>query len=357
MQTFRSWFKKSLLKLVAFGLLYSSVLRLMNPFINIFQLQKNPEGAPAFPFIQKRRSRNFQILSYHRVNNDRDPFFRAVSVDVFEKQMEYLVSHFHVCSLEEAVERMKSKDIPDNTIVITLDDGYKDNYLNAFPIFKKLSMPATIFLATDSIGSGRILWHDRVFSAFRQTKEHFLAWYESNSKGYPLRTLQEKLFAQKEVLKFLRSLDDDKRLFWIDHLVEKLKVEDRKEVPDLMLTWDEVKLMHNYGISFGSHTVTHPILSRLSVDKAQEEIEKSKKSIEEKLGAPVKTFAYPNGSKEDFNRVTKNLLKEAGYICAVTTVFGTNESDQDLFELRREWIWGDYLPGFAMRLNWYKFCC
>lgn len=348
--------KKSLSKIIASFCFYLPILKLTNRFINIFQPKKNTEGVLTFPFVKKRRSRNFQILTYHRVNDDYDPFFGAVPISVFEKQMDYVASNFHVCSLEDAIEMTRRKELPDNVIVVTFDDGYKDNYLNAFPILKKFSVPATIFLATDVISSGRVLWHDQVFSAFRETQELFLAGYGTLSIEYPLKTLNEKLTAQKEVLQFLRSLDEKERSFWIDRLIEKLKVDNRKERPDLMLTWEEVKIMYQNGISFGSHTVTHPILPRLTLDRIREEIYKSKEIIEEKLGVPIKTFAYPNGRKEDFNESIKNILKEAGYLCAVTTIFGVNENGQDLFELKRGGPWEAHLPTFAMKLNWYKFC-
>jgi peptidoglycan/xylan/chitin deacetylase (PgdA/CDA1 family) len=123
-----------------------------------------------------------------------------------------------------------------------------------------------------------------------------------------------------------------------------------------MLTWDDVKLMHRHGISFGSHSVTHPILSRLTFGKARSEIQDSKRAIEEKLSSPVKTFAYPGGKKEDFNEATKAALIEAGYVCALTAIFGTNGVDQDRMELRRGTPWEEYLPTFATKLYWYRFC-
>jgi peptidoglycan/xylan/chitin deacetylase (PgdA/CDA1 family) len=112
--------------------------------------------------------------------------------------------------------------------------------------------------------------------------------------------------------------------------------------------------MHQHSISFGSHTVTHPILSNLPVDKVKEEICESQKTIARQLGVLPTLFAYPNGSQEDFTPITKQILQDAGYMCAVTTVFGTNETDQDLFELRRGGPWEAHLPTFAAKLNWYK---
>ena len=248
------------------------------------------------------------------------------------------------------MNRMVSEDVPDNTVVITFDDGYRDNYLNAFPILKDLSIPATIFLATDAIGSQRMLWHDRVFSAFRKTSVGVLDGIGNRSQRYPLSTVDEKLFAQREFLKFIWTLNDQERLSWIDFLVERLEVRDRRQEPGLMLSWEEIRLMHQNEISFGSHTVTHPISSKLSLDRAQNNIQNSKAMIEKTLRTPIRTFAYPNGSQDDFDESTKRLLKEAGYLCAVTTKFGVNESDQDLFDLRRATPWDQDVYAFGLKM-------
>jgi peptidoglycan/xylan/chitin deacetylase (PgdA/CDA1 family) len=349
-------YKRSIFNAIARVLFYTGVLNLFNRFANKFEYNKNEEGKLGFPFVKRRKAGNVQILVYHRVNDDSDAFFPGTPIEVFKNQMEYLAENFNICSLDSAVEKMVSKDVPDNTVVITFDDGYRDNYLNAFPTLKNLSIPATIFLATDAIGSKRVLWHDRVFSAFRETRVPVLRGLGNDSRTYHLKSVEEKRFAQAEVLKFIRSLDDQERSRWIDFLVEKLEVVDCREVPGLMLSWEEIRVMHENGISFGSHTITHPILSRLSLDRAQEEIQKSKAIIEERLRNPIRTFAYPNGSGNDFNESTKSILKEAGYVCAVTTKFGANESDHDLFDLRRATPWDQDLCSFGLRLNYYKLC-
>jgi peptidoglycan/xylan/chitin deacetylase (PgdA/CDA1 family) len=170
-----------------------------------------------------------------------------------------------------------------------------------------------------------------------------------------MTTIEEKLLAQRRVLNFLWSLSDIERSAWIERLMDRLETEDRPEEPDLMLTWPDVRHMHCMGITFGSHTVTHPILSRLSIDRAREEIEVSKRVIEEKLKAPISVFAYPNGRRDDFDEISKGLLVEAGYVCAVTTILGTNQPGQDLYELRRGGPWQQYLPAFATQLSWQRF--
>jgi peptidoglycan/xylan/chitin deacetylase (PgdA/CDA1 family) len=121
-----------------------------------------------------------------------------------------------------------------------------------------------------------------------------------------------------------------------------------------MLSWKEVREMHAHGIRFGSHTMSHPVLSTLSPERMRAEISGSKKIIEDQLGATVSVFAYPNGTMADFTQVTKDILRECGYHCAVTTIFGANAEDQDLYELRRGGPWEAHLPTCAVKLGWYK---
>jgi peptidoglycan/xylan/chitin deacetylase (PgdA/CDA1 family) len=289
------------------------------------------------------------------VNDDRDAFFAATPVEVFARQMEYLAQNCNVCTLETAVEGIKRGNLPENAVVVTFDDGYQDNFVNAYPILKKYSIPATIFLATEAIGTNQLLWHDRVFSAFRATQKSFLDGVGEERGGYPLRTLDEKLVAQGKVLRFLWSMDHKQRLSWVERLLQKLGVAEEVGSSRLMLTWDEVKTMQRNGISFGSHTISHPILSRMPAATAKEEIYASKRAIEDILGSPATAFAYPVGRREDFNQSIKMMVKDAGYLCALTTIFGTNDMRQDLYELKRGNPWEADIPSFAVKLSWYKF--
>jgi peptidoglycan/xylan/chitin deacetylase (PgdA/CDA1 family) len=351
MSSFRSRCKEAAVKAAAAGLSHARLVKIINWFVNRFQRK---EGAPRFPFIVRRKSGNVQILFYHRVNDDGDPFFPGVPVEIFAGQMRYLAANFHVCSLEDAIERMKANDLPENAAVITFDDGYRDNYVNAFPVLRELSLPATIFIATEAIGSGKLLWHDRVFAGFRETRSAFLRNF-NGCESLSLRSLGEKLAAQKKVLHFLWAHTDAERELWIGRLLERLEVPDRREESGVMLSWDDVIALHRGGISFGSHTVSHPILSKLPEQRIKREIADSKREIERHLNIKVDSFAYPVGRSQDFSALTKSLLKETGYRCALTTVFGTNSDGQDPFELRRMMPWHEDPYTFGLRLRYYKF--
>jgi peptidoglycan/xylan/chitin deacetylase (PgdA/CDA1 family) len=112
--------------------------------------------------------------------------------------------------------------------------------------------------------------------------------------------------------------------------------------------------MHRGGIHFGSHTATHPILSRVDRAQARREIVESKQRIEEQLGVPVEGFAYPNGTRADFLPETKSLLREVGYSYAVTTIPGANEPGSDAFELHRATPWDEDIFAFGVRLLYNK---
>jgi peptidoglycan/xylan/chitin deacetylase (PgdA/CDA1 family) len=332
----------------------AGALALCRPFLNRARLRVGPGGRPQFPFIRFSRARNAQILIYHRVNDERDPYFPGTPTTVFERQMEYVSSRFHVLSLAELLGGLSRGALPDNAVAVTLDDGYRDNYLNAFPILQRYSIPATIFLATSAIGTTRQLWHDDVFSAFRETTEPALEAFGRAKIRGSLAAIPDRLQVQRDVLAYIRSMNDPDRIAAVSLLREQLRVGPARETPGLMLSWEEAAVMSRAGIDFGSHTVTHPILSRTDEAHARHEISESKRAIEERLGVRVEGFAYPNGGRADFLPETKALLREFGYTYAVTTIPGSNEPDADVYELRRATPWDEDIFAFGVRLHYNK---
>lgn len=342
------------IRLVSTGLYVSGALAVLRWCAKSIMPVQDQWQRAAFPFIKMRKTANLQILTYHRVNDEHDFLFPATPIRVFEEQMLHISKRYHVCALEEAVERFQKKDLPPNAVAITFDDGYRDNFLHAFPVVRNLSLPMTIFLATDAIGTGRTLWHDRVFSAFRETKASNLTGFDPSIVGVPLGSLPQRQLAMEKVLAILRRLDEAERNQRISVLCHCLAVEERRVDPDLMLTWDDVKLMSRDHVSFGSHTASHPILARISEEETEAQLVRSCEAIRQHLGRRPMTFAYPNGTKTDFSEVTKQALKRLGFTCAVTTEFGINELGADMFELKRGRPWEDHLPTFAFKLSWHR---
>jgi peptidoglycan/xylan/chitin deacetylase (PgdA/CDA1 family) len=319
-----------------------------------FVLQRGETGAAVVPFVGKRRGGALQILIYHHINDEQDPLFPATPIPVFERQMAHVARHYHVLSLDDAVQRLRQCDLPPNALVVTFDDGYRDNFLHAWPILRAKGLCATFFIATGVIGTGIALWHDRVFAAFRQTQEKLLVWGESNVREWPLATLELKIAAQMEVLKTLWTMPPHERDCAIASLVGRLKI-DEQENGSLMMSWNDIRAMAREGASFGAHTVTHPILSRMPYAAAVEEIIQSKNVLEAELGTVVHSFAYPVGRAQDFTENLRRGMSEMGFQCALTTVAGTNEVGQDLFAMKRATPWEPDIGRFAVRLAQFKF--
>jgi peptidoglycan/xylan/chitin deacetylase (PgdA/CDA1 family) len=348
---------RKVLKFIARVSLRAGLCRFLGLCAARFQTKVSDQGRLALPFVMRRRRRSCQVLAYHRINDDGDRFFPAISLKSFEQQMRLLAEHFTVCTLDELIERLRCNDLPENAVAVTLDDGYRDNYTNAFPILRRYSVPATIFLATDVIGTARQLWHDEVFAAFRETGVREVLDIGQGNTTLALTSLAGKLHAQAETLKYLRSLDRDAREMAIGRLQQVLNVQNPTvQTARLMLTGEEVSEWYRGGIPFGAHTGSHPSLSNLQPEDAREEIRRSKSAIERVLNVSVTTFAYPSGRHGDFTSTTKALVEEAGFRCAVTTIFGNNEAGMDLYEMRRIAPWNEDSEIFGARLNYYKFC-
>ncbi len=296
-------------------------------------------------------SEKVRILLYHRVLdlNEKKRDLHSlpgiiVSVKMFDQQMKYLSKNYNVISLEKFVHSLKDNlPLPQKGVVITFDDGWKDNYSFAFPILKKYRLPATIFLSSGYIGTHKTFWPEQVISIL-ESQENLRKKLRSLSDEIYPSAIQDRLNdlaeckkpylnALTDLIEHLKYLHPVKREVIVDDLRKRMKGEGESFSDDSsLLSWEEVKILEQHDISFGSHSINHPILTQLDKSEAKEEIFGSKKEIEKELGKPVLAFAYPNGDSSD--SVT-NWVKQAGYESAVTLGSGLNGKHADLFSLSR----------------------
>lgn len=295
------------------------------------------------------KSPRFQILIYHKVSPDPHPYYEPVAPEVFERQMSFIGRHYRVMDLLELVERSATGSVPPKAVAITFDDGYRDNYDYAFPILKKLGLPATIFVATGVTGTRNRLWHDRVFDAFRFTKAEHARLNYPHTRELILDSPQARKESLHSALTAVRSLWGQAQRRLVEDIEDALLPVLPSE-PPLMLDWDQIAEMHANGISIGSHSVSHPILSRLPDEELKRELSESKRELSERLGAPIEAFAYPNGKADDYSPSVKKILNDCGYRCAVTTVRGFNIPCSDPFELKRDLPWESEIELFRFKL-------
>lgn len=281
------------------------------------------------------------ILMYHRVAEPswgtKNLFIKTISATPrqFEEQLRFLCSRFKVLSLEKYIYlAISSKKISPNTAIITFDDGYRDNFLYAFPLLKKYRLPATIFLTSGLIGTNRLPWWDRIKWHISQT---CLPEVVFNGIGPLLLTTPlEKHKAIYLILREFKLLHPDEIKPKLQELIGQLGCNFANEPREqLFLSWDEVRQMYRQGITFGAHTVSHPNLAKLDTKEIIRELSESKQAIEAEVQTSVRTFAYPFGQNGHFDTRTKELLKNAGFLCALTTLYGRQDLSGDLYQVRR----------------------
>lgn len=292
-------------------------------------------------------ARSLTVLNYHRIDDphrkDFDSFQPNISAHPaeFDRQMEYLSRWFNVVSLQDVVTWLTGgKPLPPYAALITFDDGYLDNYTNAYPVLKKYKFPAVIYLTSGHIDTNEPFYWDLAAYCFLNTKTDHVLFPDKKELFW--KNPIERWQIAKSWIYAMKPLPEEEKRKWVNQLPEQLGV----SIPDnffrnLMMNWDQVREMANNGIDFGGHTVNHPILTRISLEQARSEIETSKAKIEKELGRPILSFAYPNGMQTDYNADIQKIVADAGYKVAFTLQNGPTtlqEVQQSPFTIRRVFI-------------------
>jgi len=253
-------------------------------------------------------------FNYHRVGEPEltqyDPNVFSCNEQNFMQQIEYIKENFHVIALDDIDTILKEKLENQKYALITFDDGYIDNYTTAFPILKKYNVPATFFLATNFINDLTIPWWDKIAYLVRHTKEREVklsSWSET------IDLYQSNVTSSiRQVLKMVKkhkSQGIDDVLF---ELEQKLNVKHSNNIehPPLFMTWNMLKEMNDAGMTFGSQTCSHRIMSHLSIEEQDYEAKESIRILREKLNIQVSAFAYPVGGIKSYTEDTVEIIKK-----------------------------------------------
>ena len=308
--------------------------------------------------VQKRLATKSWILMYHRVAEvDVDPWCLCVSPQHFAEQLEVLQEYTSPLSLTQFVELHRGGQVPQNSVVVTFDDGYADNLYNAKPLLERYHIPATVFISTGYIGRGRNFWWDELESLLLRPgelpeilrldisgKTHCLdlgdaAYYSEeqyrHDRDQPAwqATPNSRLFFYYSVWQLLRPLADSDRQQILDEIAIWAAIASLAPTAHRPLSLEElVTLAQGNLIEIGAHTVTHPSLSTHPRVIQQEEIQQSKADLERILSCPVTSFSYPFG---DYGTETVELTQSARFACACSTVEDSVWRRSDRFQLPR----------------------
>jgi peptidoglycan/xylan/chitin deacetylase (PgdA/CDA1 family) len=257
------------------------------------------------------------------------------------RQCEHLRRFYHPVSMRQVSEAISGGPaLPDRAVAITIDDGYRDFLLNAYPVFHEFGIPTTVFLVSEFLDGNDWNWWDKLHYALQQTSE---TQFELHLKGERrvLPVLRGQEYQQMyQLAGDLKALPNSQLRGELARLFEQLRVTIPQKAPAWCepMTWDEVRQLARTNVEFGAHTKTHPILSTVeSKQELEDEIRGSLKRVEKELNAPVLHFCYPNGRNEDIGGEALRITRESGFRTAVTTVPGMNRigPTTDPFQLKR----------------------
>ncbi|WP_204103825.1 MULTISPECIES: polysaccharide deacetylase family protein [Spirulina sp. CCY15215] len=320
-------------------------------------------GNRAVRWFRKENTNAALILLYHRIAElPADPQLLSVSPSHFAEHLEVLRKYTHPLSLQQLVDALRSGNLPPRAVVITFDDGYSDNLTHAKPLLAQADIPATIFISTGYTEWKQEFWWDELERIFLQPNTlpqtlslkvadrlhecdlgnvatyhqeeydrdrswNVLQATNPTPRHLIYRALHQQLFGLSgaEIAATLQKLQEKSGQGTIARLTHKPMI--KEEI---------VQLAEEGLIEVGAHTMTHPVLANLPIAAQQEEIERSKTTLETILGHSVNSFSYPFGTPQvSYTSQTVELVREMGFNCAVTTSPELVEGSGDRYQLPR----------------------
>jgi len=278
------------------------------------------------------------ILLYHKVlpTMEQNPDGTIISLKTFDKQIKYLAKKYSIISLTDAISqcdlgKAKSKI----QVVITFDDGTKNNYQYVFPLLKSMGIQATFFLPVDYIGSQEIIWDWKLVKTINSIKKNFeLVNDESNINLKRQNYRNQRIFI-REVISQLKRVPPNKRKILIDSIYNKIGEHPYLFNFDKCMNWNEIRDMQYNGMDIGSHGCSHSSLGQIPFNDAINEIVLSKKIIEKEIGVPCFHFSFPYGANEDINYQLIKCVKKSGYKGCLLNIHGYNHIEQSTLAFKR----------------------
>jgi len=274
------------------------------------------------------------VLNYHRIR-PHDPQFRTafddgvytVDEDEFARQIKWLKHNTLILSEKDLIDHHgKSGFLPPRTsapcVVITFDNGYRDNYTIAFPILKYFETPAILFVTTQMINARQLSWWDIMAYLIKHSRKPFIAF---NGKKFFLPDQKQ------DAIMFFQQQMKQKQYEQTKYLLSELSETCDVRLPDValqareILTWEEIREMAHHQVAIGSHTHTHRMLSSISLISQKEEMILSKLIIEKHIDNPVLSISYPFGEPQFITPETSEFAAASGYLFGFTSNTGAND--------------------------------
>ncbi len=277
------------------------------------------------------------VLTYHRIGCaaecEYDAGVYSADTNGFYEQIEHLRRHYPVLTLDEALVALKRPGgLRRPAVLLTFDDGYRDNYSIAFPLLKSMGLQATFFLSTCLVGTNTLAWWDQVAYTVRHARRPRFKVAEGMQEIDLTR--MDVTQAVGRILRWFKSDGPAQPAALVADVAAACDGPVRQCAPDRQfVSWEEAGEMLEGGMALGSHTHSHRLLGRLTPEEQMEEVVNSRNVFRQRLGIVPRVMALPCGSS---SLETPSILARAGYEAAFSTRCGVNLPEAwDFYSLRR----------------------
>jgi len=250
------------------------------------------------------------ILMYHRITDE--PFCAGLAPAEFERHLVYVKKHFRVVPISQLLEEVANNQVKPYTIALTFDDGHADFFHNAWPLLQKYKLPASLYVTTGFVDGNYWLWPDLLKYIIVHNQQHTL---HIPGGGQVAADNQTFISNWHKLGDYCLTLDTEERKRFLQNLARQCAVEIPSSPisPFAGVSWDQLRSMCAEGLDVGSHTVTHPILSKLGYAEIEQELLQSAARIKEQLNVTAKGLCYPNGRLIDITPQVIECAKAQGY--------------------------------------------
>jgi peptidoglycan/xylan/chitin deacetylase (PgdA/CDA1 family) len=303
-------------------------------------------------FFNNVWGRRLTIVTYHRITDRKISEIEAslpflfTSQKVFEKQLNFYKKYYKVIGVKELKESLKYGRLAWNSLIITFDDGYEDNFRNAYKTLTKLNLPAVFFITVDKIDNKNMIpyWWDRLYYYLKEVQKQEDKG-PSDEVTIELSQIVEEFKNDASNLFAKMNREDTESIErLLNRIEEKYKISNEDlHRENTMLNWKQISEM-SQNDDFGSHSCSHRNLLRLGEDQKYQEIVESKKIIEKFMDRRVEVFSSPSGHMND---EIERFVKKGGYEFAVTAAEPGINRMNNRYRLKRINIW----EGTGLSLN------
>jgi peptidoglycan/xylan/chitin deacetylase (PgdA/CDA1 family) len=294
--------------------------------------------------FHKRIHHELTILLYHGVTRIRSKGIennqgKHISESEFLDQMKYIRRYCNILSIDDFMEIKKNGDsLPPKSVIISFDDGFRNNYSVAAPILNDLRIPAIFYISSGIVNTDMMFWVDILEDSINLTNKKIICIDLEERKTFNIRNDEEKinaLTAIKGYCKKTSSIEKDRIINQVQDVTGVVASVDHSENYQ-KITWKELKEMHRNSLfTIGGHSLYHNILSTLHNNLLKKEIRASLDLLEINLETQIKHYSYPEGRNNHYNQDVIGMLKELGIICSPSANCGLNAATVDPFHLKR----------------------